>query len=104
MIHFTPIFDRILIRRSDSATKKRMQQSGLILPDNAEYKASEGTLVACGDDCSDVVKDLLGKTVLFARYSGDDIRLNGEEFLIATDRDIFGGLEDAGESNGAIAA
>lgn len=103
MIQFTPIFDRILIKRCDSATKRRMAQSGLVLPDNAEYKASEGVLVACGDDCSDIVKDLLGKTVLFARYSGDDIKLNGEEFLIATDRDIFGGLEDDSTS-GAIAA
>lgn len=103
MISFTPIFDRVLIKRSDSNTQKRMKSSGLVMPDTVDYKASQGTLVQCGDGCHDDVKALLGKEVLFARYAGDEIKLNNEEFLLATDRDVFGGLEDDGSVN-AIAA
>lgn len=97
MIRFTPIFDRVLIKRHDSALEKKTNKAGLILPDNVsdKYKSSIGTLVQCGDGCVDEVKVLLGKSVLFARYSGDEIKLNNEEFLLATDRDIFGGIDDS---------
>lgn len=96
MIKFTPIFDRVLIRRIDSALKRKTEKAGLILPETVDdkYKASQGILELCGESCADEVKDLLGKQVLFARYSGDEITLNGEEFLLATDRDIFGGIDD----------
>lgn len=93
---FTPIFDRVLIRRSDSALQRKVEKAGLHLPDTMKdkYQSSEGTLVKCGEDCHPDVKDLLNKPVLFARYSGDEISLNGEEFLLATDKDIFGGLDE----------
>jgi chaperonin GroES len=96
MISFTPIFDRVLIKRNDSALQKKTGKAGLILPDNVsdKYKSSIGTLVQCGADCHEDVQNLLGKSVLFARYSGDEIKLNDEEFLLATDRDIFGGIDD----------
>lgn len=98
MINFTPIFDRVVIKRHDSALEKKTQKAGLILPEKIsdQYKSSVGTLVMCGDGCADEVKDLIGKSVLFARYSGDEIKVNDEEFLLATDRDIFGGIDDAG--------
>ena len=97
MTSFTPIFDRILIKRCDSALQKKVGKAGLILPDNVkdQYKASMGILVKCGADCHQDVQDLLGKTVLFARYSGDEIKLNDEEFLLATDRDVFGGIDES---------
>lgn len=97
MISFTPIFDRVLIKRHDSALQKKTNKSGLILPETVseKYKSSIGTLVQCGVDCHEDVQNLLGKAVLFARYSGDEIKLNDEEFLLATDRDIFGGIDDA---------
>lgn len=96
MKDFTPIFDRVLIRRSDSALKKKTGNAGLILPENIDekYKSSEGVLVKCGEDCHPDVLSLLNKTVLFARYSGDEIKLNGEEYLLATDKDIFGGITE----------
>jgi chaperonin GroES len=96
MISFRPIFDRILIKRVDSSLSKKVAKAGLVLPDSIQdkYKASQGILVMCGEDCHDDVKELVGKQVLFARYSGDEITLNGEEFLLAVDRDIFGGVED----------
>lgn len=96
MIKFTPIFDRVLIKRHDSALQKKTGKAGLILPESVsdKYKSSMGTLVQCGIDCHIDVQNLLGKTVLFARYSGDEIKLNDEEFLLATDRDIFGGIDE----------
>lgn len=97
MISFTPIFDRVLIKRHDSALHKKTIRAGLILPDTVDekYKSSIGTLVQCGADCHEDVQNLLGKSVLFARYSGDEIKLNDEEFLLATDRDIFGGIDES---------
>lgn len=97
MISFTPIFDRVLIKRHDSALQKKTGKAGLILPETVsdKYKSSIGTLVQCGADCHEDVQNLLGKSVLFARYSGDEIKLNDEEFLLATDRDIFGGIDDS---------
>lgn len=93
---FTPIFDRVLIRRKDSALKQKIEKSGLYLPDaiDEKYKSSEGILVKCGEDCHPDVLALLNKPVLFARYSGDEIKLNGEEYLLATDKDIFGGITE----------
>lgn len=97
MISFTPIFDRVLIKRSDSALEKKTEKAGLLLPDSVKdkYKSSMGTLVQCGADCHENVQKLLGKTVLFARYSGDEIKLNDTEYLLATDRDIFGGIDES---------
>lgn len=92
---FTPIFDRVVIKRTDSDLKKKVETAGLILPDKVDdsYKASQGTLVQAGSHCHDDVLALLGKEVLFARYSGDEIKIDGEEFLLASDKDIFGGIE-----------
>jgi chaperonin GroES len=93
---FTPIFDRILIKREASALERRTSASGLHLPDKTkdEYKSSEGILIKCADDCDDRIKKLTGKRVLFARYSGDDIKVGSEEYVLATDTDIFGELHD----------
>lgn len=93
---FTPIFDRILIERDKSDLEKRTERSGIIITEQTKdsIKASLGTLIKCGDDCHDLVKAMVGKKVLFARYSGDEIKVDGMEYLLATDRDIFGLLED----------
>lgn len=100
MISFTPIFDRVLIKRHDSALQKKTEKAGLILPDTVtdKYKSSIGTLVQCGEGCAEEVLSLIGKSVLFARYSGDEIKVNDEEFLLATDRDIFGGIDESNAS------
>lgn len=99
MIEFEPIFDRILIRRVDSNLQKKTEAIGLVLPDKVkdEYKAMQGVLIKCGPECHESVHALLGKEVLFNRFSGDEIKLNGEEFLLATDRDIFGGITNDGQ-------
>lgn len=96
MSKFTPIFDRVVIKRVDSALKKKTDKAGLILPDTVKdtYQASQGTLLQCGNTCADEVKALVGKEVLFAGFSGQDMKIDGEDVLLATDRDIFGGLDD----------
>jgi len=89
---FNPIFDRVLIKRSTSALQKKVERAGLITPDTIKekYQSSEGVLVKCGDSCDDIVKSMIGKDILFARYSGDDIKIGDDEFVLATDKDIFG--------------
>lgn len=95
MSTFTPIFDRVVIKRVDSALKKKTDGMGIILPDTIKdtYQASQGTLLKCGDTCADEVKNLIGKEVLFAGFSGQDMKIDGEDVLLATDKDIFGGIE-----------
>ena|SRR3990167_662185 len=92
---FFPIFDRVLIKREKSAIERKVSGAGLVMADATKdtYKSSEGVLIKCADDCDGQVKKLTGKRVLFARYSGDDITVNGEEFVLATDTDIFGELK-----------
>lgn len=98
--HFYPAFDRILIKREKSALERKMSKSGLITADIVKdaYKSAEGYLIKCGPTCDDEAFALLGKRVLFAKYSGEDIIVplpNGdkEEFVLATDTDIFGELK-----------
>lgn len=93
---FIPIFDRVLIKRELSALERRATKSGIQLTDTTKdtNKSSEGILVKCAEDCDERVKALTGKRVLFARYSGDDIKVGGEEFALMTDADVFGQLKD----------
>jgi co-chaperonin GroES (HSP10) len=94
--NFIPIFDRVLIKREKSALERKIEKAGLHTPDQVSdsYKSSEGVLVKCAEDCDERVIALTGKRVLFARFSGDDIKLGDEEFVLATDTDIFGELKD----------
>lgn len=96
MTDFTPFFDRVVIQRDISALEKKVTKAGLLLPETtkSEYKASQGILISCGDSCDDIVKRYIGKKVLFNRFSGDDLILDGKEYLLASDRDILGGLDD----------
>lgn len=93
---FAPIFDRVLIKRDDSSLQRKTEKSGLVLPDQIKdkYQSSEGTLVKCGNDCHPDVIAMIGEKVLFAKFSGDDLTLNNENFVLATDKDIFGGISN----------
>lgn len=98
--HFEPAYDRILLRREASALERRMQKSSLITADTVKdaYKSSEGFLIKCGPTCDDEAIKLIGKRVLFAKYSGEDITVTQPDgskavFVLATDSDIFGELK-----------
>ena len=98
--HFDPAYARILIKREKSAIERRMEKSSLITADTVKdaYKSSEGVLIKCGPNADDAATRLIGKRVLFAKYSGEDIIVplpNGdkEEFVLAMDEDIFGEIK-----------
>ena len=90
---FTPLHDRVLVRRVESDEKT---SGGLIIPDSAKEKPSEGEVVAVGagakdDDGDRIAMDVnAGDKILFGKWSGTEITLDGEELLIMKESDIMG--------------
>ena len=97
MAKLTPRGERVLVRRVQEAETVR---GGIIIPDTAKEKPQEGVVVAVGTGRYDkgqhvpmTVKE--GDRVLFGKYSGSDIKIDGEEFLIIKEEEIFGILTGA---------
>ena len=92
----TPLFDRVLIKRSEELTKTK---SGLYLPESASEKPMQGVVLAIGQgrvDDEGKVTPLtvkVGDTVVFNKYSGTEVKVDGEERLIMKEEDILGILE-----------
>lgn len=92
-INFRPLHDRVVVRRIESEEKTA---GGIIIPDTAKEKPQEGEIVAVGlgsrDDKGNVVAlDVkAGDRVLFGKWSGTEIKINGEELLIMKESDIMG--------------
>ena len=90
---FTPLHDRVLVRRVESDEKTA---GGLIIPDSAKEKPAEGEIVAVGaglrdDDGDRIALDVkAGDKVLFGKWSGTEITIDGEELLIMKESDIMG--------------
>ena len=90
---FTPLHDRVLVRRVESEEKTA---GGLIIPDSAKEKPSEGEVVAVGagtrnEDGDRIALDVkAGDRILFGKWSGTEINLDGEELLIMKESDILG--------------
>ena len=90
---FQPLQDRVLVRRSEGEEKTK---GGIIIPDNAKEKPQEATVISVGAgktlDNGNVVKPSVkeGDKILFGKYSGTEITLNGEEHLILKEDDILG--------------
>ena len=93
---FRPLHDRVLVRRVEADQKTA---GGIIIPDTAKEKPSEGVIVAAGtgarrDDGSIVPMEVkAGDTVLFGKWSGTEVSVNGEELLIMKESDILGVIE-----------
>ena len=93
---FRPLHDRVLVRRIEEDEKTA---GGIIIPDTAKEKPSEGEIVATGpgarsDDGS--VRELdvkVGDRVLFGKYSGTEVKIDGEDMLIMSESDILGVIE-----------
>jgi len=83
-MNFKPLGDRLLIQRVEEANTTA---SGIIIPDNAKEKPSKGKVIAIGNEVEDISVD---DTVVFGKYSGNEISLDGEEYLIMESSDIFG--------------
>ena len=90
---FKPLHDRVLVRRVKSEEKTK---GGLIIPDNAKEKPAEGEIVSCGDGARKDSGELIamsvkaGDRVLFGKWSGTEVTLNGEELLIMKESDVLG--------------
>ena len=91
-----PLYDRLVVRRIE---QKETIQSGIIIPDTAKEKPQEGEVVAVGkgkrlEDGKVIALDVaVGDRILFGKYSGSDIKLDGDEFLIMREDEVLGILE-----------
>ena len=98
---FRPLHDRVLIRRVESEEKTR---GGIIIPDTAKEKPMEGEVVSCGpgargEDGKIVPLDVkAGDRVLFGKWSGTEVKIDGQELLIMKESDIMGVLTDVSEA------
>ena len=93
---FRPLHDRVVVRRIEADTKTA---GGIIIPDSAQEKPSEGEVIAVGEGARDDDGDRIpldvkvGDRVLFGKWSGTEVKINGEDLLIMKESDIMGILE-----------
>ena len=90
---FTPLHDRILVRRVEEGETVR---GGIIIPDSAKEKPQEGTVIAAGKGKSNDEGKVFpldvkaGDSVLFGKYAGTEIKIDGQEFLIMREEEVLG--------------
>ncbi len=90
---FRPLHDRVVVRRIEAQEKTK---GGIIIPDTAQEKPQEGEVVAVGPGGRDETGKLIpidikaGDTVLFGKWSGTEVKIDGEELLIMKESDIMG--------------
>ena len=97
---FRPLHDRVVIRRVDSEEKTR---GGIIIPDTAKEKPQEGEVIAVGPGARNEQGQFVeldvkaGDRVLFGKWSGTEIKIDGEDLLIMKESDILGVIEGRAE-------
>ena len=100
-----PLHDRVLVKRAEEAEQK--SSAGIIIPDTAKEKPQKGTVVAVGEGKKDdngkrIALDVkAGDEVLFGKYAGTEVKIEGEEFLIMHESDLLGVLTAATANAGA---
>jgi chaperonin GroES len=100
-VKFRPLHDRVVVRRLAAEEKT---SGGIIIPDTAQEKPMEGEVVAAGpgarDEKGQIVELMVkeGDRVLFGKWSGTEVKLDGEELLIMKESDLMGVVEDAPEA------
>jgi chaperonin GroES len=93
---FRPLHDRVVVRRLEAEEKT---SGGIIIPDTAKEKPMEGEIVAAGPGARDEAGKLVpldvkeGDRILFGKWSGTEVKLDGEELLIMKESDIMGIIE-----------
>jgi chaperonin GroES len=96
MAKFRPLHDRLLVKRVEAEEKSK---GGIIIPDSAKEKPIEGEVIAVGngkildDGKSRPVEVKVGEKVLFGKYSGTEIKIEGEEHIILREDEVLGVLE-----------
>ncbi|SRR5579871_6327790 len=95
---FRPLHDRVVVKRLDAEEKSA---GGIIIPDSAREKPSQGEVVAVGPGGRDEAGKLVpldvqvGNRVLFGKWSGTEVKIDGVDYLIMKESDIMGVLEEA---------
>ena len=92
-LKFRPLHDRVVVKRIDAEEKSK---GGIIIPDTAQEKPSQGEVIAVGpggrDEAGKIIKPDVkaGDPVLFGKWSGTEVKLDGEDLLIMKESDIMG--------------
>jgi chaperonin GroES len=101
MMNIRPLYDRILVKRIEEQETTR---SGIVIPDSAKEKPQQGEVMAIGkgkrlDDGTMVALDVrAGDRILFGKYSGNEIKLEGTEYIIMREDDVLGVLDAVPQS------
>lgn len=99
-MHFRPLHDRVLVRRIEAEEKTA---GGIIIPDTAKEKPQEGEVIAVGAGARNEAGELIalavkeGDRILFGKWSGTEVKVNGEDLLIMKESDILGVIEPVAE-------
>ena len=100
-MNFRPLGDRVVVKRIDEESKTK---GGIIIPDTAKEKPQEGEVIAVGPGARDEDGEYIkmdvkaGDRILFGKWSGTEVRLEGEDLLIMKESDILGVVEGAAAS------
>ena len=103
-MQFTPLHDRVVVKRVEGEEKTK---GGLIIPDTAKEKPSEGEVVAVGEGARKDSGELIpmtvksGDRILFGKWSGTEVKIDGDELLIMKESDIMGIIEKPGAASKA---
>jgi chaperonin GroES len=98
MMNIRPLYDRIVVKRIE---EQETMRSGIVIPDSAKEKPQQGEVMAIGkgkrlDDGTMVALDVkVGDRILFGKYSGNEIKLDGAEYIIMREDDVLGVLNAA---------
>jgi chaperonin GroES len=101
---FRPLHDRVVVRRIEQDAKSK---GGIIIPDTAKEKPQEGEVVAAGPGARDengkivALEVKAGDRILFGKWSGTEVKLDGEELLIMKESDILGIIEKTAQAKAA---
>jgi chaperonin GroES len=99
-MHFRPLHDRVVVRRIESQDKTT---GGIIIPDTAKEKPQEGEVVAVGPGARNENGELVvlelkaGDRVLFGKWSGTEVKIDGEDLLIMKESDVLGIIQHASQ-------
>ena len=103
-MHFRPVHDRVLVRRIDAEEKTA---GGIIIPDTAKEKPQEGEVIAAGPGARNDQGQLIptdvkpGDRVLFAKWSGTEVKIDGHDYLIMKESDLLGVVEKSSSARKA---
>src|SRR6266436_3844729 len=99
--NITPLHDRVIVKRIDEGEQVR---GGIIIPDSAKEKPQEGEVIAAGsgkykeDGTRQPLDVKAGDRILFGKYSGSEIKLDGDEFIIMREEEVLGILATSGKT------